>query len=447
MVLAVIIVFAILAGYVVTSSQMLNQLSPVDTPAPAQTPTPSITPSPTATATPTPAGVWSQVQAARLFEQVEVQVERLRELSPQAGVPLSFADQDQMERVLEAASEEDLEGRFLPYVLVGALPRRPRSVDAEPVAGVYVPQQEQLYIGTERSSEGADDQALLAHAYAHVLQNQHFDLRAKMASVRSTDERLALEALEEGDAQLLTALYRYGDLDSADWDHLAALTVRAEVPSYGSWVDESAFWTRVRRFPYREGRQFAQSLFLEGGWAEVNRAYADRPTSTEQILHPERYLEERDRPTEVLVPALQTELDADWQLVVRDTLGELVMAAFLDEYLPQSRAAAAAAGWDGDTLVAWENEAGEWVWIWRSVWDSPGEAAEFERALVALMPQLQPPVESLDPPMGFSGSWWSTPDEDVAIARVARHVAFVQASALELLEQAVAELPEGGGAE
>ena len=63
-------------------------------------------------------------------------------------------------------------------------------------------------------------------------------------------------------------------------------------------------------FPYREGAQFVAALLDVGWWPAVNAAYLDPPVSTEQILHPEKYIQNpRDDPQTVLLPDLRDELD------------------------------------------------------------------------------------------------------------------------------------------
>ena len=51
-------------------------------------------------------------------------------------------------------------------------------------------------------------------------------------------------------------------------------------------------------FPYREGALFAISLWRSGGFDNVNRAFANPPRSTEQIIHPEKYVA-ADQPAQV----------------------------------------------------------------------------------------------------------------------------------------------------
>ena len=442
MIMAVIVVFALFAGVVVTSFQNLESppLSLAPRPSPLPPPTPLPTPSPIPS--PTPEGLWFQVQAARLFDQIAYQVETLRDLHPRAEVPLSFLDESEMTTLLRRLyAERSPEAELLPYTALGLLPAAPVSIHPHQVASIYVPAQQQLYVTIGQQESGADDQALLAHAYTHALQDQHFDLGAMGARTATTDATLAVQALVEGDATLLTALYRYQDLTMADWEYLTDLITRAEGPGYGEALAHVEAWTRLQRFPYWEGHQFTTALFQAGGWEAINRAYADPPRSTEQVLHPERYLEERDAPAGVVVPDLGAVLGEDWAMLLQDTLGEFVTGLYLGEALPEETARQAADGWGGDTFVIWEHEDGRRVLVWRTVWDSTVEAAEFERALVALIPQRFLPAQPVDPPVGMVGQWWETDTEAVYVCRVARYVILVQAPGVNALANVVEVLP------
>ena len=102
------------------------------------------------------------------------------------------------------------------------------------------------------------------------------------------------------------------------------------------------------------------------------------PESSEQVLHPERYLGKPDRPTEVRFVADPPE---GWSEVHADGLGELEVRILLEEHIDDPDVAAAAAeGWDGDRYRLLRGEAGE-VLVWGTVWDSGAEAAEFELAV------------------------------------------------------------------
>ena len=449
MAIAVIVVLAMLIGFVVTSLQGWESLSPVATPslpslsAPLTSlPPPSPSPAPVPTSVFNEDGIWSQVQAARLFDQIAHQVETMRGLSPRAEVPLSFLDQGEMATLLRRLyARRDLEAPLLPYVELGLLPHVSVSVRPHQAAGIYIPDQEQLYVTTGRQENSADDQALLAHAYVHALQDQHFDLGAMDDRAPTTDAALAVRALVEGDATLSTALYRYGDLDAADWLHLLELISQAEQPSYGVDLEDTAAWARIQRFPYWEGRRFVYTLFQASGWEAVNSAYINPPRSTEQVLHPDRYLEGQDGPTQVVVPDVEAILDEDWTVLVQDTLGEFVVGLYLETLLPEEAAWQAADGWEGDTFVVWEHEDGDRLLVWRTIWDSTVEATEFESALAAFVLQRYLPAWPIDPPLGLAGRWWETDVGAVYVSRVARHVVFVHAPDVDLLADVVKILP------
>ena len=441
MTIAVVVVLAILAGFVVTFTQSLESRSPVATIVLASsTSTPAPTPPPSAPSLPEE-GILPQVRAARLFEQIAHQAEMLRGLSPRAEVPLSFLDEREMTVLLRRLyAERDPEGEALPYTLLGLLPDTPATIRPRPVAGIYVPEQEQLYISIDLHGSGADAQALLARAYTNALQDQRFDQGALGARATTTDATLAVRALLEGDALLLTALYRYQNLEATDWTHLMEL-VEAEQPDYGEKLGQIEAWGRLQRFPYWEGRHFTTLLFQTGGWEAINLAYTDPPRSTEQVLHPERYLEEREAPSQIVVPDLTDDLGVGWTTLHRDTLGEFVIGLYLDEQLPEETAWQAADGWDGDAFVTWEHEDGDQVLVWRTIWANTAEAAEFERAMAAVVPQRYLPAWPLDPPLGSVGEWWETDTGAVYICRAARYVTFVRAPDVNALVNVVEVLP------
>jgi hypothetical protein len=436
LVLIVVVVFALLAGFLITSLQSL-ELAPIATPAtPSEaTPTPPPTSPPPATSTPAPEeGIWPQVRAARLFDQIAHQVETKRGLAPRAEVPLSFLDEGEMEETLQSIYTEDgPASTVLPLTALGLLPEAPIEIKAQTPAGIYVTEQQQLYVATDRPEDDRDAQTLLAHAYVHALQDQHFDLKAAYGRARTTDERLAAQALVEGDATLATALYSSEDLSSIDWGRLTDLIVEAEHPRYGGALASCEAWARLQRFPNQEGLDFARAVFDHGGWEAINSSYTHLPRSTEEILHPSRYLGlnppagQSPQPITVIVPDLDPALGEEWGPLLQDTLGEFAIGLFLNQVMPEERAREIADGWDGDTLVVWEREDGRRTLVWRSIWETSAEAVDFERGLTLLIPQRHYPARPIDPPRGLPGRCWETDAGAVHVRRAARYVLLIRA--------------------
>jgi hypothetical protein len=116
-------------------------------------------------------------------------------------------------------------------------------------------------------------------------------------------------------------------------------------------------------FPYLSGERFVAELRRGGSWRLVDAAYRTRPpASTEQVLHPEKYLR-FEEPVPVELPGADGTF-GEWQ-----TSELLALAGGTD-----SRDAAA--GWGGDSYSV----DGEVVTI-RWVWDTPGDRERFERKL------------------------------------------------------------------
>ena len=67
-------------------------------------------------------------------------------------------------------------------------------------------------------------------------------------------------------------------------------------------------------FPYEAGLEFVSTLYLEGGYPAVDDAFLDPPQSTEQILHPEKYLA-GETPQVVTLPPLTETLVSGWEWV------------------------------------------------------------------------------------------------------------------------------------
>jgi hypothetical protein len=133
--------------------------------------------------------------------------------------------------------------------------------------------------------------------------------------------------------------------------------------------------------------EFVDYLYRRGNWARVNRAYAELPSSTEQILHPERYLA-REAPVPVAPQPLEAALGSEWSPLASNSLGEwmtyLLLGYGADQaaQLPDDVARRAADGWGGDRYQVYYHEPSQAsVLVARWVWDSSGDATEFAQAM------------------------------------------------------------------
>jgi hypothetical protein len=232
---------------------------------------------------------------------------------------------------------------------------------------------------------------LLSHELTHALQDQHWHLPTTPEPITDAhgDAEIARRALLEGDATLSGFSYlARGPLDRRAIDLVDRELHGVPAELARKYPDVPDLLRTSLAFAYDQGTTFTGTALADGGWAAVDRVHADPPTSTEQVLHPERYFGVRDRPVEVALGGTDA-LEADgWQPVLEDTLGELQIRVLASRSLPPERAASVAAGWGGDRLRALRR-GDDLVLVWMTVWDSAAEAAEFADAIGTIVPDAR----------------------------------------------------------
>ena len=137
-------------------------------------------------------------------------------------------------------------------------------------------------------------------------------------------------------------------------------------------------------FPYSGGVRFVESLWKERG-SRPPPFGSDLPASTEQVLHPEKFVrEERDVPRNV-----EVSVESPWIGLYDDTLGELELGLLL-ETVGGSRLAAE--GWGGDRYMLLGDGDGHRSLAWFGVWDTEAERDRFVRELRPHLSALPKPA-------------------------------------------------------
>lgn len=248
----------------------------------------------------------------------------------------------------------------------------------EQVAGYYDPETKELVVISDDGGLSAVDKVTMSHEIVHALQDQHFDLAEVDSQAANADAEFAITALIEGDATTGMTLYMFEYLSPEDLaDVFSDSLVAPDTPVFDNaprYVREGLL------FPYESGGEFVNAIFSQGDFAAVNQTYANPPMSTEQILHPEKYLEQLDEPTPVELPDIAGQLGEGWAGIYGDVLGEWDLRIMLDENGARD-ANGAAAGWDGSWFDIYQSGE-EAVSVLRTVWDTDGDATEFNDALM-----------------------------------------------------------------
>ena len=335
----------------------------------------------------------AMAQDTEIYEAIEDEMQDIRGLDLTEPLDITFMTRDEYIESLQsdAGTEEDeaasLDDQRV-LVAFGLLEpdQNPNDIFTgligEQVLGYYDPTTQQMVVilSNDGDEPSAVDQVTFAHETVHAIQDQNFDLNSfdEMRLAGTDDSYLAITGLIEGDATLSEIDYLLENPDLAR-DYLFEL----ENSDFETSAIENApaYFIGILSFPYNQGFEFAQAVYEEGGWDLLNEAYENPPTTSEQVLHPDKYFDGEEA-IEVIVPDVEDALGDDWRVIDENTFGEFVISIMLDESgLSDRQVTAAHEGWGGDAYVALTNEDGTAI-AWDTAWDSEDDADEFFRALV-----------------------------------------------------------------
>ncbi len=252
------------------------------------------------------------------------------------------------------------------------------------VAGFYEPETREMNVLLLSGEEPGDELPFLeattyVHEFVHALQDANFDLAALLESIgdAEADRGLAVLALIEGDASLTMQDYMFEALMDDPGAALELLTNPVILQAQASMVNIPDILNNELTFPYLTGLEFVTALRNEGGYAAIDAAFANLPVSTEQIIHPEKYLA-GELPIDVVLNEVADLLDAEWSMLYERTLGEFYLRQYLGTQVSNRVAGIAAAGWGGDRYQLYYRESDNALaFVLRVVFDSPDDADEF----------------------------------------------------------------------
>ena len=225
-------------------------------------------------------------------------------------------------------------------------------------------------------------QRIIAHELMHVLQDQHFGLDNLLNSATNSDELLAHQALAEGEATLVQFLWFFDRTGQAMSDAQLQLFINNIVNTAGNETDEIPDFLFEQQIGiYLRGMAFVFALKKRGGWATVNRAYTNLPMSMEHILHPDKYFAGESL-EEIALPDLADEtFSRDWELLDKDTLGELGLRIIFNTFDVNTSSHSAAAGWHGDQYAVFKHRQDNTpALVLFTTWDTEQDAIEFMTA-------------------------------------------------------------------
>jgi hypothetical protein len=287
-------------------------------------------------------------------------VEALRELEFESTPDYELLPGEEIDRRIEELlieytprSVAETDERLLK--LLGAIPAdadlyelTTEGLEGE-VAGLYVPETEELLVRSD-GEPGVLERIIMAHELQHALADQRLGLPdIEVPDPARADATLAETALVEGDASLLMELYAAEHVGLSDLLGLSpgAIADADELGELPYFLQRQLLWA------YGDGARFACALYRRGGWKAVDRAYANPPRASDQVMFPGRF---GSRPVDPRDPGA---LEEPWTLLQAGELGAAPLmwlfeapAGDPERSIPDPRAAAR--GWAGGEYALWE---------------------------------------------------------------------------------------------
>jgi len=331
----------------------------------------------------TPPPVPEVSRQARLIDKMLRRVELARGLKATKPIPGALLDRDALiarvkNHVTKELPPEAIRNEGLALQLLGFVPTQFDYEQAEykllqeQLAGYYEPADGTMYLASDLGDDDAE--ATLAHELVHALQDQRWDLeRRSKYHPGQGDLSEAVSALAEGDAT--SAMFDVMIARAAPGSGKTAIDVPDDVFAQqilsGMNEGASASAPHVMRTslaaPYVYGTIFVHALRRQAGWYEVDRAWDDPPTTTEQILHVDKW--RAHEPALAVAPPTFAVLGPGWTASDEDSEGELGARIAYEEWMPAKEAAEVSAGWGGDRGVLVTNGARA-AFAWRLRYDA-----------------------------------------------------------------------------
>jgi len=295
-------------------------------------------------------GVSAATALERTVSELQPFVESEAGLTFKAPVPIRILSDSEFRSRLDelnwlpaGAEAERLEGVYRSLGLIGSnvdVATELAKFTRSEVATLYDAVDGQLLI---RSAEpSAYLRTRLVRELTRALDDQHFDIYRPTLDDPYDEARDGLKALAEGDAGRVHDRYVAG-LPVTD-----RAQVEAERQRINRQTPANINPAVLARFGYavNQGQNLVAALLSAGGRGRLNGAFAAPPTTSEQVLHPDRYLAGDGRRS-VAEPGAAGAVEA------RGTLGEIGLISMLSGSMDGDTAARAALGWGGDRFVSW----------------------------------------------------------------------------------------------
>ncbi len=186
---------------------------------------------------------------------------------------------------------------------------------------------------------------VIVHELTHALDDQRFDLDRPQYDSADDEIGFGFVALAEGNARRVENAFR-DTMSAADQASANAEKTRLGAAGMAVLMKLNLSLLQFELAPYDLGERFVDAVVAKGGQAALDKVFADPPTTSEQVIHPDKYFTKEARRA-VNPPK------ADAAAFKTGVFGEIVLQTMLGSANTARVAEVAATGWAGDWFVAW----------------------------------------------------------------------------------------------
>ena len=333
-----------------------------------------------------------ELKEYRLKEKVQhlqEEVSHIRGLPIKKPLQTDFIKKEELKDYVDREIKRQYPGKNLAsyqevLIRLGLLPpgtdirKRLIALFQEQAAGFYDDVSEKFFIVEEFDLNETVSNIILSHEICHALQDQNYDLQSMNLFRQDNDDKVyALLSVLEGDATILMSEWLKDNFRLGSVFHMFE-TLGIDQSTY---TNAPYFLQQLLIFPYIQGSRFLMEVMGRHGMAGRDLPFKVPPHSTEQIIHPEKYLYHIDLPTTVSLSTYAFRLGKEWKKEYENTLGEMGFKFLFEQYQDMAESYQGAAGWDGDRYGLFRRQSGHFLICWESVWDTLDDAEEASMAL------------------------------------------------------------------
>lgn len=316
---------------------------------------------------------------------------KFRKEVPYAVITKSDLHQFLEDRMRTEVKPEDIHAEEVTLRMFGFLPAnydlKKATIEllTEQAAAFYDYHKKKLFIlETDESTPDLhteSEKMALSHELSHALADQNFHLDKYIREgARSDDGSSARLAVMEGQASWLMTAYM-SKLSTGQTAippgvlELMTHAVESSATDYPVFAKAPMYLRESLVFPYTSGMLFQDALYRKLGQDSFGEVFRQPPASTQQILHPRKYLDH----VAPLIPALPVLPDHKRYHKVGDgTLGEFDFRVMLQQYIDKDEADSLGPHILGGAYELVETKSDHHpVLAFAINWDSPESARQF----------------------------------------------------------------------